>query len=120
MSHYYNKFLSIHLKTPADLVELTNNHIYQIKTGEEEKKLSLEELTIWMQETISFKNGSYFVSHFHAKVVQKLYWALKGNHSHAILVSNFNNGCRTIAKMAGWLLDIGVNDFKNTSVGGLL
>lgn len=73
-----------------------------------------------MQQIVTAKNPSFFLSQAHSRVLQRLFWSLKGNHSHVIILSQPSNGCRALAKMTGWLLNIGSNDFTKVSVGGLL
>ena len=49
-----------------------------------------------------------------------MFWSLKNNNSHVILMSNTNNGSRSIAKMTGLLMGVNAEDCKNVSVGSLL
>jgi len=60
------------------------------------------------------------LSYFHVKILQRLYWAIKGNNSHVVLISNIKSGCRTLAKMTGWLIGIGIMELTNIGVEGLL
>ena len=45
---------------------------------------------------------------------------MKGNQGNAILVGQPGSGSRTLAKMAGWLLNITINDLSKKSVSSLL
>ena len=73
-----------------------------------------------MEKSLKEKNSTYLLSHFHCRLIQKLFWSLKKNNSHIIIVSSFNNGSRTLAKMASMLLELEVGDCKNASVTTLL
>ena len=53
-------------------------------------------------------------------MLQRLFWTLTGNHSHVLTLSHPSNGCRSLAKMAGWLLNLSPNDLTNTPVSILL
>lgn len=60
------------------------------------------------------------ISYFHAKILQKLYWAMKGSNSHVILISGTRSGSRTLAKMTAWLIGIGNIEIATVGVEGLL
>jgi len=51
----------------------------------------------------------YYLTHFHVKIIQRVAWIIKNHNSHVILLSSISNGCRAIAKLAGWLVGITVN-----------
>lgn len=80
----------------------------------------MEDRTEWIQQIISTKAHNLYISNHHTKVLQRLVWALKGNHSHVIVLSNRRNGSKSIAKMGGWLLNLSSNDYTKMPVGKLL
>lgn len=61
-----------------------------------------------MQEVINDKNGEFYVAHFHVKFLGKMLWTIKNNNSHVILLSMAKNGSHTLAKIASWLLGLGI------------
>ena len=54
------------------------------------------------------------------KTLQKMYWTFKNHHSHLILITHQQYGCKSFAKMVGILMNITTNDIKNMSVSTLL
>lgn len=73
-----------------------------------------------MQHIISVKASNFYISNHHTKFLQRLFWALKGNNAHVVIVSNRRNGSKSLAKMASWLLNLSSNDYTKMAVGKLL
>ena len=77
-------------------------------------------MSLWVEQKIKEKNNELLISNFHIKIMQRIAWILKNNNSHVVILSSISNGCKSMARMAGRLIGITVNQLKNINISGVL
>lgn len=73
-----------------------------------------------MQESINTKGSNLRITVFHAQILSRLIWAIKGYSSHLILLSSSNSGSSLFAKMTSWLSGIGVQYLSTMGYDSIL